>query len=144
MAPVRLADLGPVKIVLPGAVNTRRETLTGYFSANGVVVERVMDLDAMMGTLDLVSRSDWVTILPGIMMAADVERRAFTVNPIADPPLSVELVLIEPARSTMSAAAEAFLAVLTEEARLVNAVWGAHDNEPARKTTTTRRAVRAG
>ena len=36
--------------------------------------ERVLELDAMLGTLDFVSRSDWVTILPGIMMAADIER----------------------------------------------------------------------
>jgi DNA-binding transcriptional LysR family regulator len=134
MQPVRLAELGAIKVILPGPLNTRRETLTGYFSANGVVVERIMELDAMMGTLDLVSRTDWMTILPGIMMSADIERRGFTVNPLSDPAMSVELVLIEPARSSMSAAASAFLAVLQDEAAQLNAGWGPAlaDGKPAR------------
>src|SRR5215213_8011734 len=80
LAPVRLAELGPLKLVVPGQANTRRRLLETYFASNGVAVERLLELDALLGTLDFVSRTDWVTVLPGIMMADQSELRLFTVN----------------------------------------------------------------
>src|SRR5258705_9378698 len=84
-APVRLADLSPLKLVLPGRPNTRRSTLETYCAANGVGIERLLELDAMLATLDLVARSDWVTVLPGIMMALDTGLQ-HRVNPLDAPP----------------------------------------------------------
>ncbi len=131
MRAVRLADLGPLKVVLPGPSNTRRQTLESYFARVGAAVERMMELDAMMGTLDLVRRTDWVTVLPGLMMSAEVERRSVTVNPLAEPTLSLDLALIEPARRVMSEAATAFLEVLGQETHSVNACWNDVLSEPA-------------
>jgi DNA-binding transcriptional LysR family regulator len=126
MAPVRLADLGALKIVVPGRQNARRWNLETYWSSNGVSIERLLELDAMLGTLDFVASTDWVTILPGLMMAQDAaspEARSLVVNPLADPPLGLDLGLIEPARRPLSAAAEAFLDVLDEETRRLIAPW---------------------
>jgi DNA-binding transcriptional LysR family regulator len=118
-----LAALGPLKVVVPGKANTRRRLLETYFASNGVEVERLLELDAMLGTLDFVARTDWVTVLPGIMMADNGEPRLFTVNPIVDPSFSLDLVLIEPSRRPMSAGAEAFLAMLEDEAADLNRRW---------------------
>ena len=123
LVPVRLADLGPLKLVLPGPANTRRQTLTTYFAANGIDVERTIELDAMMGTLDTVASSDWVTVLPGVMMAAEIERAGFTVRPILDPPLDLDLVVIEPARRNMTPPAAAFFATLDRETHRLNDCW---------------------
>jgi len=130
LAPLRLAELGPLKLVVPGQANTRRRLLETYFASNGVQVERLLELDAMLGTLDFVSRSDWMTVLPGLMMADDNEPRLFTINPIADPPFTLDLVLIEPSRRPMSAGAEAFLDMLHDEAGRLNQRW-ATVQEPA-------------
>ena len=123
LVPVRLADLGPLELVLPGPANTRRQTLTAYFAANGIAVERMIELDAMMGTLDTVASSEWVTVLPGVMMAAEIERATFTVRPIVDPPLNLDLVVIEPARRSMTPAAAAFFDALAAETRRLNDCW---------------------
>lgn len=123
LEPVRLADLGPLKLVAPGKVNTRRRLLETYFASNGVTIERLLELDAMLGTLDFVGRTDWVTVLPGVMMAEESEPRLFTVNPIVDPTFSLDLVLIEPSRRSLSAGAEAFLDMLEDEAVLLNRRW---------------------
>jgi len=123
MAPVRLADLGMLNVVVPNRQNTRRRSLETYFSSNGVKVGRVLELDAMLGTLDLVANSDWVTILPGVMMANDIAGGTYAINPLAQPSLDTDLVLIEPARRPLSAAAETFLAVLEEETLRLNALW---------------------
>jgi DNA-binding transcriptional LysR family regulator len=123
LAPVRLASQGPLKVVVPGKINTRRRLLETYFASNGVEIERLLELDAMLGTLDFVSRTDWVTVLPGIMMADQTEQRLFTVNPIVDPAFSLDLVLIEPSRRPLGPAAQAFFEMLEAGAAELNERW---------------------
>jgi LysR family nitrogen assimilation transcriptional regulator len=145
-SPVRLASLSPVKLVLPGRPNTRRNTLETYCAANGVQIERLLELDAMLATLDLVARSDWMTVLPGIMMALD-DGTQHAVNPLADPAFWLDLVLIEPSHRTMSAAALSFLSALEAEAQRLNLRWTAEagagpaegGRRAARRLSLTRR-----
>ena len=120
--PVRLADRGPLKLVLPSRMNTRRGTLETYCATVGAEITRIIELDTMFGTLDFVARGDWVTILPALMMAAG-STQGFIVNPIVDPSLTLDLVLIEPARRMLAPAAALFLGMLEEEARLISAAW---------------------
>jgi LysR family transcriptional regulator, nitrogen assimilation regulatory protein len=123
--PVRLADLGPLKLVLPSKANTRRNLVETYLASNGVQVERVLELDAMLGTLDFVARTEWVAILPSIMMAEDGGGPALKASRIVDPGFELDLVLIEPARRALSPPAQAFLAVLEDESARLNERFGA-------------------
>ena len=119
LAPVRLAELGPLKLVVPGKANTRRRLIETYLASNGIKIERLLELDAMLGTLDLVARTDWVAILPGVMMAAETRPRQLTVNPVV-PAFGLDLVLIEPSRRPMSPAARMFLDMLEQESIRLN------------------------
>jgi LysR family transcriptional regulator, nitrogen assimilation regulatory protein len=123
LEPVSLGSLGPLHLVLPSQVNTRRRLIETYCGSNGVEIARLMEMDAMLGTLDLVARSGWLTILPGIMMAVDDAGGRYRVAPLAAPALSLDLVLIEPSRRPLSAAAEIFLTMLEAEAGRLNARW---------------------
>lgn len=123
-APVRLADLPPLRLVLPGRANTRRLSLETYCTTVGAEIERVLELDAMFATLDFVARTDWLTILPAIMMGEELGP-AYVANPIVAPPLMLDLVLIEPARRPLAQAAEVLLDLLTEEAAALAAFWEA-------------------
>jgi LysR family transcriptional regulator, nitrogen assimilation regulatory protein len=121
-----LRDVGPLKIVLPSHANARRKPLEIYLTTNGVDVERIVEMDAMMGTLDLVSNSDWVTIIPAIMMTAEIERMQFSVVPLIDPTAPLDLVVIEPMRRPLSTAARAFLEILRAEATRLNSLWNTY------------------
>jgi DNA-binding transcriptional LysR family regulator len=121
--PVRLRDLGVSNFVVPGPQNTRRNSIEIYLSANGVKYDRLLELDAMLGTLDFVARSDWLTILPGVMMASDIKQREVTINPIVDPVFILDLVMIEPSRRPMSQAARSFLRILQEETERLEEPW---------------------
>jgi DNA-binding transcriptional LysR family regulator len=125
LEPVRLGELGPLKLVVPSKANTRRHLIETYLASNGVRVERLLELDAMLGTLDFVARTDWVTILPALMMATETRQRQFCINPIVGPPFSLDLVLIEPSRRPMSAAVRAFLEMLQTESARLNRSWEA-------------------
>jgi LysR family transcriptional regulator, nitrogen assimilation regulatory protein len=120
---MRLRDLGPLKIVLPSPANARRKPLETYFTTNGIEIERLVEMDAMMGTLDLVSNSDWVTVIPALMMTAEIERMLFSVVPIIDPIATLDLVVIEPTRRPLNIAARAFLEIIRSEAVGLNSLW---------------------
>jgi DNA-binding transcriptional LysR family regulator len=122
LAPVRLSDLGPLDIVLPGPLNTRRQSIETYIGANGVDIRNRLELDAMMGTLEFVGNSDWVAILPAILMANDGDAARYEIRPLDDPPLRSEFVLIEPARSAMKPAARLFSEQLIGEALRIAAL----------------------
>jgi DNA-binding transcriptional LysR family regulator len=123
LAPVRLADLPRLKMIVPGPGNIRRQTIERYVAANGIQLQSMIELDTMMGTLDLVATSDWVTILPGIMMASEIDRSQFNIHPIVNPELMLELVLIRPANQQMHPIAKVFLRLLETETAKVNLRW---------------------
>jgi LysR family transcriptional regulator, nitrogen assimilation regulatory protein len=123
LAPVRLADCAPLKIVVPGPGNVRRRNLETYFQTHGVEIAAVLEMDAMIGTLEFVARSDWVTVLPSLIAVNDIDAGNLVVNPIVAPALHAEFVLIQPARRTLSVAARLFLDRFEAEVANIHAVW---------------------
>lgn len=125
LSPVRLAAVPGLRLVLPGPANARRQMLEAYMASQGVQPAQVIELDAMLGTLDMVASERWMAVLPGVMMADGEEggTRRFTVSPLGSPPLTLELAVIEPARRSLPPEAAAFLGVVREEAARVNARW---------------------
>lgn len=109
LRPLRLPECTPLKIVVPGPENVRRRNLEIYFQTNGVRIARMIEMDAMMATFDFVSRTDFVTILPGLICINDIGGDTFCVNPIVDPTLYAEFIVITPSRRTLSTPAKLFL-----------------------------------
>ena len=112
---VRLAELPPLNLVLPSPENVRRRKIEQYLAIHGIEVGRLMELDSMFATLDLVATSDWATILPGILCLPDLEGNRREVIQISEPKLEVEYLRIEPISVPLSDAGQAFYAVLNEE-----------------------------
>jgi LysR family tcuABC transcriptional regulator len=83
----------------------------------------MIEMDAMIGTLEFVAQSDWVTILPALICVHDLGKSALVVNPIINPPLYAEFVVIEPARRTLSVQAQLFLECLEAEVERIQEVW---------------------
>ena len=123
MQPVNLAGLGAMKLVVPSRANTRRRLIETYLASNGIEIDGLIEMASMLGTLDFVARTEWMAILPGIMMAAETKPRQYTVNPIAWPAFGLDLVLIEPSRRPVSPGAQAFLEILEEESIRLNRRW---------------------
>jgi len=123
LAPIRLADCGPLKIVVPGPQNVRRRNLETYFQTHGVEIAAMLEMDAMIGTLEFVARSDWVTVLPSVISVNDIGKGSLVVNPIVKPTLRADFVVIQPARRTLSVPARLFLERFEAEVVDIHAIW---------------------
>src|SRR5882724_5677451 len=123
LAPVRLADCAPLRIVVPGPDNVRRRNLETYFQTHGVEIAAMLEMDAMIGTLEFVARSDWMTVLPSLISVNDIGKGDLVVNPIIDPPLYADFVLIQPTRRTLSMPARLFLERFEAEVANIHAIW---------------------
>jgi LysR family transcriptional regulator, nitrogen assimilation regulatory protein len=140
LAPMRLADCAPLKIVVPGPDNIRRRNLETYFQTHGVEIAALLEMDAMIGTLEFVARSDWVTVLPSLISVNDIGKGDLVVNPIVDPPLHAEFVVIQPARRTLSVPARLFLERFDAEVAHIHAIWKRALAEPPVSGRRRRRA----
>src|SRR6185312_15906792 len=125
LEPIRLADCKPLKIVAPGPDNTRRRNLEIYFQTHGVEIDAILDMDAMIATLEFVARTDWATILPSVIAVNDIGRGELIVNPITAPEMHAEFVVIQPARSMLSTQARLFLERFEHEVAHIHNVWDA-------------------
>ena len=114
-SPARLADLPPLDLVLPSPDNARRRKIDQYLSNNGIETGRLMELDSMFTTLDLVAKSEWATILPGILCLPDLGGDQRRVIPMTGPNLSVDYLRIEPMSVPLSDAGQAFYSFLMDE-----------------------------
>src|SRR2546430_616914 len=123
LAPVRLSACAPLKIVVPGPDNIRRRNLETYFHTHDVEVAAMLEMDAMIGTLEFVARSDWVTVLPSVISVNDIAKGDLVVSPIVGPPLHAEFVVIQPARRTLTTQARLFLEGFEAEVARIHAVW---------------------
>jgi LysR family tcuABC transcriptional regulator len=123
LQPVRLKDCGPLKIIMPGPTNVRRRNIEIYLRTHGVEVADMIEMDAMIGTLEFAARSDWVAILSGLICANDVGGSERVINPIFDPPLFAEFVVITQARRTLSTQARLFLETFEAEIERIQEVW---------------------
>jgi LysR family tcuABC transcriptional regulator len=144
--PIRLKDCGPLKILLPSLANVRRRNIEVYFETHGIEVEAVIEMDAMIGTMQFVRLTDWVTILSGLICYADIGRdMGRVISPIEDPPLIAEFVVISPARRMLSTQAELFLQIFEAEIAQMLEVWAQTIPPavyPVRRRTASRGNVR--
>jgi DNA-binding transcriptional LysR family regulator len=138
LAPVRLAEIAPLKIVMPGPHNIRRRNLETYFQTHGVEIAAMLEMDAMIGTLEFVARSDWVTVLPSLISVNDIAKGDLVVSPITDPPLHTECIVIQPARRTLTTQARLFLEHFEAEAARIHEIW--HEALAAPKIAAKARA----
>jgi DNA-binding transcriptional LysR family regulator len=117
---VVLAELPPLQLVLPGKSNARRHSIETYLAVNDIQVKEVLELDTMHGTLDLVAKSNWVSILPRALCLPDFDGTRRKVLPLSDPPLNVDYMRIETGSRPLNQAARAFADILQQE--LANAL----------------------
>lgn len=111
---LRLSDAGPLKLIMPGETNSRHQRLTDYLHQHAARVERKMELDTMLGTLSFIARSDWVAILPALLLDPTIDSNILASTPL-EPALPLSLVSAELARKPLTPMAENLRQMLIDQ-----------------------------
>lgn len=123
LAPVGPADLNGLNLILPSSINVRRRGLEQYFSSHDVSPGEVMDMDAMLGTLELIAGGGWSAILPAAICHTDLPGVRRKLHPLVDPPIRTDYVIVQKAEKALGRAAELMFEELRAAALEVREEW---------------------
>ena len=130
LTPVCLADLRGLKLILPARGNARRDAFDNYAELHRLDVATLIDMDAMIATLEFVANSDFATILPETICYNDLDGSVRSLHLVVDPPLTVDYVIIEPSKSGLSRAAALFLERIEASYRTLKEGWQGIHHKP--------------
>lgn len=145
LSPTRLRDVRPFKIVSPGPNNVHHRNLESYFHTNGIHVDDMIEMEGIVSTLEFVAATDWVAILPA-MICKNFQRTDLAANPIIDPPMHTDFMIVAPSRRPLSLQAQLFVKQFkTELSCLENGLLPQATNKrggaaPAGRASVRRRA----
>lgn len=142
--PVSASELRDIMLVLPPRDYARRALLEAYLNTHGARIARILEMNSL-SSLPLVGGSEWVTILPLTAAWNHVSpAQNLVIQPLADPPLSVEWVVVEPYQKERIEAAKLFISHLADEVRTITDQWArtteSHGRNKAGKAAKAKRS----
>lgn len=123
LAPYSMAELPPLRLVLPSDRHSIRQVIDANLRRGGVTVETVIESDGLNTTLEYVRRSGWSTITLMTTVIDEIETGALVINPIVRPEIAVDYFLVRPSRRPLSPAGKQFIALLSEELAEIAERW---------------------
>ena len=80
-------------------------------------------MDGMLATLEMVAATDWVAMLPSAICYPDKDGAIRHLNPIKEPPIGLDYILVEKAESAQPRAAQLLAKCLTHHLSNVLNEW---------------------
>ncbi|UOM35691.1 LysR family transcriptional regulator [Acuticoccus sp. I52.16.1] len=80
------AELASIRLIMPKRGQPYRTVVDAFLETHGVRPKQVLELDSVFGTLGLVAKGDWHTILPAFVLAADPDQEEYTIQTLTEPP----------------------------------------------------------
>lgn len=121
-------QLAAMKLILPSPRHNLRQIVNTSIRLHSTGSSRILEIDGMLGTLELVRNSDWSTVLLGIAVRNEVSRGTLVEVPIIDPELWLDFYIVKKRDTVLSAACVDFLDRLKE---VVNTSSRPPKNKPA-------------
>ena len=109
------AELQDLKLILPSPRHSLRQVIEAAavrLASKGS--GRILEIDGMLGTLELVRNSDWATVVASIAVMDEVKQGRLLAEPIYGPELWLDFYLIRTKDRLLSPACQDFLHWLRE------------------------------
>ncbi len=109
------AELQDLKLILPSPRHSLRQVIEAAAVRLGSKGSgRILEIDGMLGTLELVRNSDWATVVASIAVLDEVKQGRLLAEPIYGPELWLDFYLIRTKDRLLSPACQDFLHWLRE------------------------------
>lgn len=103
------SDLGKLNLILPSSKHNLRRVVESVARIGATGTGRIMEMDGMLGTLELVQKSDWTTIVTRTSVVDAVKQGRLVAEEIYGPELWLDFYLIKNKNAVFSAACLEFL-----------------------------------
>ncbi|WP_177174585.1 LysR family transcriptional regulator [Loktanella fryxellensis] len=123
LAPIPLQALSGCRLIVPSRLNVRRKHIDTLLNTHGVHLAEMLEMDGMLATLEMIGATDWVAILPSAICHPDKAGTVRRLNPIKDPPISLDYVLVEKAEMAAPRAARLLADCLVAHVAVILADW---------------------
>ena len=119
LEPIDLSSVRNLKIIVPGPDNSRRIAINQYFATHNIKISKMLEMDGMIGTLEMVASSDWCAILPAALCDLDLSGETRTLSPLISPYLITDYVIITSASRALSPVADLFSKKICNEIKSI-------------------------
>jgi LysR family nitrogen assimilation transcriptional regulator len=109
-----VAELAKLKLVLPSSRHSLRQVIEADVRLGRSAAGRVLEIDGMLGTLELVRNSDWATVVASIAVRDEVRQGRLWAEPLQEPELWLDFYLVRTKAALLSVACRDFLDQLME------------------------------
>ncbi|MCO6187550.1 LysR family transcriptional regulator [Rhizobium sp. L1K21] len=123
MKPIRLNDVGPLKLSVPFATHSLRPKIDAAIRNGEIQVERTISIASLSTGLEFLALSEWSTILPYWICLKELGNDRVTVNPIVEPTLDVELALIHSTQRPLTKASRQLHGYFHQELQRSSEEW---------------------
>lgn len=123
MEVLHLGQLPALKLSIPASTHSLRPRIEEAIRHDEIRVDRRITIASLSAGLEFVARSDWSSILPFWIGLGELGNNRVTVNPIAEPHLSVELALIHLAQRPLSRPARNLYDLFRAQLQLCEDEW---------------------
>jgi DNA-binding transcriptional LysR family regulator len=104
-------DLQDLKIILPSAKHSLRKVIESSVQLDPDSGS-ILEIDGMLGTLEMIRKSDWTTIAANIVVIEDVMEGRLEAYPITQPELWLDLFVVQTKNTLLSSVCREFLNIL--------------------------------
>ncbi|MEZ7812237.1 MAG: LysR family transcriptional regulator [Paracoccaceae bacterium] len=120
---VSFSVLNNKRLIVPSRLNVRRQHFDTMLNTHGIHVGETLEMDGMLATLEMVSATDWVAILPSTICHADKDGLVRRLNWIKDPPLNLDYILVTKTEGSLQSSARLLAECLTHHIGLILLDW---------------------
>jgi LysR family transcriptional regulator, nitrogen assimilation regulatory protein len=116
-------ELERLKLIVPSERHSLRRIIGSSVRLDPEAGGKVLELDGLIGTLDLVRNSDWAAILPVVAVIDEVREGRLSAAPISDPDLRLDFLLVQTKDQPLSVASRHFLQLLKKALTQISRPW---------------------
>jgi len=120
---VPLSALSGKRLIVPSRLNVRRKSIDTLLNTHNIQITETLEMDGMLATLEMVAATDWVAMLPSAICYPDKDGAIRHLNPIKEPPIGLDYILVEKAESAPPRAAQLLAKCLTHHLSNVLNEW---------------------
>ena len=123
LSEVPLCALSGKRLIVPSRLNVRRKSIDTLLNTHNIQITETLEMDGMLATLEMVAATDWVAMLPSAICFPDKDGATRHLNPIKEPPIGLDYILVEKAESAPPRAAQLLAKCLTHHLSNVLNEW---------------------